>query len=97
MSLAVDKAVILKGSDSILQAGWAGCSTTAEIMVNACGSSHAPAYSPSELIYLLGKSDSTNIKIRAEVGRELQTYVGPGADDSTNRVRAHAHNQDGYR
>ena len=73
MSLAVDNAVILRGSDSILQGGWDGCTTTADIMLNACGSSHTPAYGPTELIQLLGESNQT-IAIRAEVGRELQVY-----------------------
>jgi hypothetical protein len=84
MSLAVDGAVILRGSDSITQGGWDGCSTTAEIMLNACDSD--TTYTPQEIIHLLRTQDSTNLKIRAEVGRELGTYAGVGWVGATPRT-----------
>lgn len=84
MSLAVDGAVILRGSDSITQGGWDGCSTTAEIMLNACDSD--TTYTPQEIIHLLRTQDSTNLKIRAEVGRELGTWTGAAWAAATPRT-----------
>lgn len=84
MSLAVDAAVILRGSDSITQGGWGGCATTAEIMLNACGSD--TTYNPQEIIHFLRTKDTANIKIRAEVGRELGVWTGAAWVAATPRT-----------
>ena len=83
MSIGIEEFLVLKQSDSILQMGWAGCSTTAEVMFNACGSTST--WGPNELISILGESD-VNAKIRAEVGRELQTYAGGAWVPATPRT-----------